>query len=207
MTVQPTIRALALSCLLLAFAPGIVSAQSGRFDSAALVEFSPDGRSVVLKRAFKFTDTQGQEWRVPVNTVVDGASIPQPFWSLIGGPFEGKYRDASIVHDYFCEKKNRSWRAVHRVFYDGMIANGVDPVQAKLMYYAVYRFGPRWEIRTERVPVPQFSGPPRMVDREIAVELPSAEYNAADVEAALALIASSNPSLEDLDRLADSDDQ
>ena len=32
---------------------------------------------------------------------------------------------------------------MHRAFYDGMLSRGVDPIQAKIMYLAVYRFGPR----------------------------------------------------------------
>ncbi len=37
------------------------------------------------------------------------------------------------------------WKAVHKVFLDGMLARGVDNTQAKLLYLAVYRFGPRWD--------------------------------------------------------------
>jgi hypothetical protein len=84
-------------------------------------------------------------WSVPSGTRVDGASIPSVFWSIIGAPYTGKYREASVIHDYFCETKSRHWKAVHRVFLDGMLARGVDKIQAQLMYLAVYRFGPRWD--------------------------------------------------------------
>lgn len=111
-----------------------------------LVEWLDDGRHMRLKRPFGYMEESGREWPVPAETVVDGASIPQVFWSLIGGPFEGRYRDASIVHDYFCDVRTRPWKDTHRIFFDGMLCSGVNTIRAKIMYYAVYRFGPRWTI-------------------------------------------------------------
>jgi hypothetical protein len=81
---------------------------------------------------------------VPRGTSVDGASIPQVFWSLIGGPFEGRYRNASVVHDYYCQVRNRRWQDVHQAFYEAMLASGVDGARAMVMYKAVENFGPRW---------------------------------------------------------------
>jgi len=54
-------------------------------------------------------------------------------WSIIGAPFTGRYREASVVHDYYCDTKSERWQDTHRVFYDGMRANGVDAATAKLM--------------------------------------------------------------------------
>ena len=42
-------------------------------------------------------------WTAPKGAKVDGASIPQLFWTPIGGPFEGKYRYASVIHDTECD--------------------------------------------------------------------------------------------------------
>jgi Protein of unknown function (DUF1353) len=64
-------------------------------------------------------------------------------WSVIGGPFEGLYRNASVIHDVACAEQKRAWYMVHRAFYH-MMASGLGPVQAKIMYAAVYHFGPRW---------------------------------------------------------------
>src|SRR5712692_9140850 len=33
------------------------------------------------------------------------ASIPRAFWSVIGGPLEGQYRNASVFHDVACDQK------------------------------------------------------------------------------------------------------
>ncbi len=43
--------------------------------------------------------------------IVDGASIPRMFWSIIGGLFDEGYRDASIIHDWYCDKRLRTWQA------------------------------------------------------------------------------------------------
>src|SRR4051812_13535146 len=54
-----------------------------------------NGRDVELIERYEYVDSNGRSWPVPAGTVVDGASIPQPFWSIIGGPFEGLYRGPS----------------------------------------------------------------------------------------------------------------
>jgi hypothetical protein len=79
---------------------------------------------------------------------VDGASIPRRLWALIGGPFEGRYRKASVVHDVECQTKANRWRDVHLMFHSAMLCDGVHPLKAKIMYGAVYHFGPRWPSAT-----------------------------------------------------------
>jgi hypothetical protein len=117
----------------------------GEFKGELILKALPDGRNMVLMSPFSYVDSHGVTWSVPSGTRVDGASIPSVFWSIIGAPYTGKYREASVIHDYFCETKSRHWKAVHKVFLDGMLARGVDKIQAQLMYLAVYRFGPRWD--------------------------------------------------------------
>lgn len=117
----------------------------GHFNGELVLKPMSDGRFMELFAPYSYVDGQGEPWDVPAGAKVDGASIPKPLWSTIGGPFEGKYRNASVIHDYYCDTKTRSWEATHRVFYEAMLANGVDLKLAQLMFYAVYRFGPRWE--------------------------------------------------------------
>lgn len=107
-------------------------------------EWLDDGRHMQLGRPFGYVEEAGREWPVPAEAVVDGASIPRVFWSLIGGPLEGLYRDASIVHDHYCREQSRPWRETHRMFLAALLCSGVVAVKAKVLYYAVYRFGPRW---------------------------------------------------------------
>jgi hypothetical protein len=116
----------------------------------------PDGRFVPatsrpkfrLLADFGFEDPQGRLWEVPAGTEVDGASIPRIFWTLFGGPFEGNYIHASVVHDHFCVTRTRSAESTHKTFYFGMRANRVPESTAKKMYSAVATFGPRWRLRS-----------------------------------------------------------
>ena len=103
-----------------------------------------DGRSMHLLAALGYHGPDGVDWPVPTGAWLDGASIPPALWTIVGGPFEGKYRNASIVHDHYCIIKSRGWQDTHRMFHDAMRCSGVSPLRANVMYYAVYRFGPRW---------------------------------------------------------------
>lgn len=119
----------------------------GRYEGAPpAVEFDPDGRRVRLIKKFAYVDCRDNRWEVPSEAIIDGASIPQPLWSLLGGPFEGRYRNASIIHDWFCDRRIRPWEQVHRVFYEAMLTSGVSKARAKLMYAGVYWGGPRWSL-------------------------------------------------------------
>lgn len=119
-------------------------AAAGRFKGRVVAEWLSDGRLMRLQEPFEYVDPSNRRWPVPADTTVDGASIPQVFWSLIGGPFEGLYRSASVIHDYYCVRRTRPFPQVHRVFYDGMLTSGVADPRAWLMYQAVANFGPRW---------------------------------------------------------------
>jgi len=121
-----------------------VLAKPGSYQGRAVVTFLDDGRRVQLVDPFAYIDPATLKWDVPAGAIVDGASIPHPLWGIIGGPFEGKYRAASIIHDWYCDVRTRPWKAVHRVFYDAMLTSGVSAGRAKLMYAGVLWGGPRW---------------------------------------------------------------
>jgi hypothetical protein len=103
-----------------------------------------DGRLVKLAEPFSYIDPDEKSWEVPAGATVDGASIPRALWTLIGGPFEDKYRNASIIHDWYCDVRSRPWKDTHRVFYHAMITSSVPIAQAKLLFAGVYWGGPRW---------------------------------------------------------------
>lgn len=105
-----------------------------------------DGVMMEVQQPFGFIDARNRKWEVPAKYHTDGASIPRALWSIIGSPFTGNYLAAAIIHDFYCDLKSRDWRDTHSVFFDAMIANKVDNIQAKIMYFAVYRFGPRWVV-------------------------------------------------------------
>lgn len=116
----------------------------GRYTGELILKPLKDGRRMETVLDFGFLEADGLHWPVPRSTIVDGASIPQALWSLIGGPFEGKYRDASVVHDYYCSVRSADWQSVHLMFYRAMLVSGVAALRAKVMYAAVYFGGPRW---------------------------------------------------------------
>ncbi|MDX2264322.1 MAG: DUF1353 domain-containing protein [Hyphomicrobiales bacterium] len=116
----------------------------GRYVGSVVTRWNEDGRRMTLVNPFEYIDPSNVRWPVPAGTTVDGASIPRVFWSLIGGPFEGKYRNASVVHDFYCQVRTRPHVNVHRVFYDAMKTSGLVDRTSWLMYQAVAQFGPRW---------------------------------------------------------------
>ena len=122
----------------------------GKYEGRALVELLDDGRRVRLKSSFAYVDPSRRRWDVPQDAIVDGASIPRMLWTLIGGPFEGKYRNASIIHDWYCDLRLRPWQQVHRMFFDAMITSSVSAGKAKLLYAGVYMCGPRWSKTVEK---------------------------------------------------------
>jgi hypothetical protein len=135
-----------------AAAPSALS-EFGRFSGNPQAEWSPDGRRMTLLQDFWYEDQNGKKWTASKGSEVDGASIPQAFWWLIGGPFEGRYRNASVVHDTECNPPYKNgWREVHRMFYSASRAGGVGEVKAKIMYMAVYHCGPRWRWNGEEPP-------------------------------------------------------
>lgn len=143
--------------LLLLTAPALCPAfaqQFGTFVGTVQSEWLEDGRSMRLLAPFAYIDPTGLEWHAHAGWIVDGASIPQFAWSLIGGPFEGKYRNASVIHDVACDQQARPWEAVHEAFYWAMRASGVDAVEAKILYAVVYHFGPRWPRRVQLDAIP-----------------------------------------------------
>lgn len=121
-----------------------LGAAAGRFEGGVVARWSNDGRTMTLTEAFGYVSPDGRRWPVPAGTVIDGASIPRVFWSIIGGPFEGSYRNASVVHDHYCNVRTRRFRDVHRMFYDAMLTSGVADTKAWVMFQAVDQFGPRW---------------------------------------------------------------
>lgn len=118
----------------------------GHFAGTIKTEWRKDGRTMKLLSPVLYVAPDGTQWLAPAGAVVDGASIPQFAWSFIGGPFEGLYRDASIIHDVACDEKKRHWGAVHLAFYHAMMCRDVERWRAKVMYAAVYHFGPRWKL-------------------------------------------------------------
>jgi hypothetical protein len=140
----------------------------GRFVGDVVAKWEADGRDMTLVEPFAYVDPRDARWDAAAGAVVNGASIPRAFWSLIGGPFEGRFRNASVVHDVACVIRDRPWQEVHRMFHDACRCGGVGAAKAATMYYAVYQFGPRWTVEERRTIV---GGTPH-VERVVHDETP-----------------------------------
>jgi hypothetical protein len=142
MTIRPLVI-IAITLMLAGAYPALGQTSFGHYIGKFVAEFGDDGRKVTLKGPYSFIDPAGQEWNVPDGYNTDGASVPSALWALYP-PFTGNYRSAAVIHDYYCDSKERSWQDTHKVFYFAMRAAHVDEKTAKIMYGAVYLFGPRW---------------------------------------------------------------
>ena len=102
-----------------------------------------------------FIDPRGVKWVAPKGTLTDGASVPRIALPITDGRFSGKFLKAAVVHDAYCQKENETqtpkqyrskpWKAVHRMFYEGILAGGTSPSLALTMYFGVWIGGPRWD--------------------------------------------------------------
>ncbi|WAC49810.1 DUF1353 domain-containing protein [Asticcacaulis sp. SL142] len=174
----------------------------GRYEGQPVTLWLSDGRHMQLKSPYAFVDDAGLEWPVPAETIVDGASIPNFLWSVTGGPFEGQYRNASIIHDYYCDEKTRTWQATHEMFYGGMRCSGVGMMRAKTMFYAVYRFGPRWTQAPVRSALEAMGLEGNFVDIA-TVSLPAEPFDAASLKADAARIAAEDLDIAAIKQLAE----
>lgn len=103
-------------------------------------------QDMMILEDVSFCDANRMVWTAPAGIIVDGASIPRICWTLIGSPFVGFYRRASVIHDAYCKAQTVPWQYVHKCFFDMMLFDYVAPAKAIAMYAAVYKFGPRWEL-------------------------------------------------------------
>ncbi len=166
----------------------------GYFSGPIDTRWESDGRTMTLLNELRYTDPKGVVWIAPAGSKVDGVSIPRAFWSFIGGPFEGKYRNASVLHDVAYEEKSRPWQEVDRMFYNAMRCSGVGPVEAKTMYYALYRHGRHWKfsIKEAQAATPEDANPPR-----------ATAVNPEEVDAIQQWIRQNNPTLDQIESRAE----
>jgi hypothetical protein len=126
---------------------------SGDPEALWLVDTDLDeDRRMRLLKEFWFKDPRGKKWKAPLGYSVDGASIPRALWSLIGSPYTGDYRRASVVHDKACDDANddsSARRLADKMFYHACREGGCSIFEATLLYIgvrigAMTRFVPTW---------------------------------------------------------------
>ncbi|MFL6543368.1 MAG: DUF1353 domain-containing protein [Chthoniobacterales bacterium] len=180
--------------------------QWGYYIGVVDTRWNSDGRTMTLLNELRYVDPKGETWIAPAGSVVDGASIPRPLWPFMGGPFEGRYRNASVLHDVSYDKKNRPPEECDRMFYNAMRCSGVSASEAKTMYWALLHFGHHWKFGVKK------AKPAKVTDiaAQIAPSLnpPTGEaprptaVNPDDVNAIRDWIRKNDPSMEQIESQA-----
>jgi hypothetical protein len=145
---------IALLLVVLAVLSGLaVAAERGRFQGNIILEWVDDSPFVATMRLvekFSFQQANGKTWEVPAQATVDGRFAPPLFTRLMGHPFEGGFRKASIVYDHAVQDMTQPWEEAQRMFYEASIVEGVLPIEAKVMYMLMNAGGTRWaELRVD----------------------------------------------------------
>jgi len=174
----------------------------GYYDGEPVTKWNPDGRTMTLLTELRYTDPKGNVWVAPIGSLVDGASIPRYLWSIMGGPFEGRYRNASVLHDVAYGDRKRPWQDCDRMFYYAMRCSGVSAVESKTMFYALYKFGHHWKFPIKRAKPVKYEG--QLVAR--AAPIPRAiPVNPAEINEAHDWIQNADPSLEQIEQRANTE--
>lgn len=198
------LAATALSLLAVVLARQALSAGSEEtagagFEGRAVTERLDDDPFVPrfrLSGQLLFRQAGGKTWVTPSNTILDGRSVPTLFVQLIGHPFESGFPKTAITYDHAVKSKHRSWEDTKRMFYEAAVSEGVDPVEAKVMYMLLRASGSRWALH----------GPNSCFSRCHVGEKELEWRPRVDDERLVALlhwIREEDPALDELDRRAD----
>ena len=164
----------------------------GHYSGYVEARWENDGRTMTLLSELRYTDPDGKVWIAPARSVVDGASIRRSLWSLMGGLFEGKYRNASVLHDVAYDQKTRPWPECDRMFYNAMRCSGVSAAEAGTMYYALRKFGHHWKAPKAE---------PVKVGQDIVAR--AEPVNQGEINPTRDWIRNSDPSLQQIEQRAD----
>ncbi len=111
----------------------------------AWIDGGARGQLRELSAPFSYIDREGVHWDVPAGYQTDGATIPMFFHPVIGGPWTESYVKAAVVHDFYIRRSTVDADAVHKMFYQALLAAGNSQRRAQDMYIAVKNFGPQWK--------------------------------------------------------------
>jgi len=191
---------------------GIAMSQSlGRFEPRNPTMTREDDETFKLTADFTFFAPGGRKWMAAKNSLTDGASIPWPLYSIVGPPMKGPYLRAAIVHDVYCtnEKIRKFIRSeeVHLMFYQACRAGGTPKWRAKLMYWAVYNFGPRWTLgRRWYIASPEALARNETAIRTVVNSVAPPEFTVEQMQRAEEYFKANDPSLEEIRELRLSDE-
>jgi hypothetical protein len=178
----------------------------GYYSGAPETRWDSDGRDMTLLSELRYTDPKGVVWIAPAGSKVDGASIPRSLWSLMGGPFEGQYRNASVLHDVAYDQHIRPWQECDRMFYNAMRCSGVNALEAKTMFYSLYRFGRHGAFAIKKAKRVKPSELAQAQGEEENEKLPRAiPVDTAEINATRDWISNANPSMEQIEQRANAE--
>ena len=113
------------------------------FSGLPITKWQDDGRIMTLEDDFHYIDSNDKKWNAPAGGGINGATIPRPLWAIIGSPYTGNYRRASIVHDVAVGENGNpvatkaQRKEADRMFYDACIYDGCSRKLAGLLYIGV----------------------------------------------------------------------
>lgn len=142
---------------ILAFSTGVLAAEAektdlGSFKGRVVVEWLDDPfvPTMRLVEPFAYEQAKGKVWKVPQGYVIKGRGMPPLFRDLIGQPFYGGFRKASIVYDHATQDMRQPWDEAQLMFLEASMAEGVNESEAKAMYMLLRVQGSRWEVPGSR---------------------------------------------------------
>lgn len=124
----------------------------GRFEGELRIESVDTSfeTAVRLMENFAYRDSKGKVWQAERDQVFDGAGFPPLFRDVIGSPLESAHPKSGIVYEAMTQKMRDNWEGSRRMFLEAAIAEGVEPVEAKVMYFLLGVQGSRWETPDSR---------------------------------------------------------
>ena len=127
---------------------GTSGAEQGGFEGRVVVEWLDDAfvPSVRTVEDFGFRQTKGKFWKVARGQVFNGKGMPPLFSDMVGSPYEGSFRKASMVYESATQRMTEKWDEAQRMFFEASVAEGVAPQDAKVMYLLLALQGSRWEV-------------------------------------------------------------
>ena len=84
---------------------------------------------------------KNQNINVPQSFRFDGATIPRLCWRVIGTPYDPRFMQAALIHDWLYMSHQMKRRDADKIFYSLLLCSGVNKTRAMLMKWAVRVFG------------------------------------------------------------------
>ncbi len=122
---------------------------NGHFEGDLLLDYLSDKNSICLKDDFIYKDANNYKWRAHIGDIIDGSSLPDIIWQIYGPPLQSKYLNALVVFESACNRRYTTWEATHEMFFYALLDSGINEIDAKIMYAAVYYFGQHWQNKLE----------------------------------------------------------